>query len=130
MADGSFTTNAMPRIRQRCTQQRAAARPRPFRGDYLEQQVWSDIETFLRNPEPVLQQLQARLESDAKGSEGMQKQITRLTVLLDEKATERTRIVGLYRAVGSAKPNSTRKMDDIGAEEKRSKRSFRNSGAG
>ena len=42
------------------------------RGDHLEQQVWSDVETFLRNPEPVLEQLHARLESDAKGSDQIQ----------------------------------------------------------
>lgn len=36
------------------------------RGDQLEQQVWADVESFLRNPEPVLQQLHAKLESDRR----------------------------------------------------------------
>jgi site-specific DNA recombinase len=34
------------------------------RGDDLEQQVWSDIESFLRNPQSVLEQLHARLQSN------------------------------------------------------------------
>ena len=32
-----------------------AARSKAVRGDHLEHQVWSDVETFLRNPEPLLQ---------------------------------------------------------------------------
>lgn len=39
------------------------------RGDHLEEQVWSDVEMFLRNPEPVLAQLQARLEAETQGSD-------------------------------------------------------------
>lgn len=67
------------------------------RGDLLEEQIWSDVEAFLRNPGSVLQQLQARLESDAKGSEPIRQQIARLEGLLANKATERSRVVGLFR---------------------------------
>lgn len=35
-----------------------------IRGDQLEQQIWADVQVFLRNPKPVLGQLQARMESD------------------------------------------------------------------
>lgn len=59
--------------------------------------MWSDVETFLRNPEPVLAQLHVRLESDAKGSDHIRKQVTRLEGLLAQKATERGRVVGLFR---------------------------------
>jgi hypothetical protein len=41
---------------------------KPVRGDQLEGQVWSDVETFLRDPEPVLQQFHAKLEAEAQGS--------------------------------------------------------------
>ena len=37
-----------------------------IRGDELEQQVWIDVETFLRNPDPVLSELQSRLGSQGK----------------------------------------------------------------
>jgi hypothetical protein len=67
------------------------------RGDLLEQQVLSEVEAFLRNPEPVLQQLQARLESDSQDADQIRRQVMQLEGLLTQKATERSRMVGLYR---------------------------------
>ena len=32
-----------------------------------EQQVWADVETFLRNPEPILEQVRIRLDAEAQG---------------------------------------------------------------
>ncbi|MBI3681122.1 MAG: recombinase family protein [Acidobacteria bacterium] len=87
------------------------------RGDHLEQQVWSDVETFLRNPEPVLQQLHARLESDAQGSDQIRKQVTRLEGLLAQKATERSRVVALYRRGRLTDADLDTQMDEIGKEE-------------
>lgn len=48
-------------------------------------------------PEPVLEQLHGRLESDAKGADQIGKQLARLEGLLAQKATEWSRVVGLYR---------------------------------
>ena len=87
------------------------------RGDDLEQQVWSDVEAFLRNPEPVLKQLQARLESDAKGSDQTRKQVARLEALLAQKATERSRMVVLYRRGRLTDADLDTQMDEIGKEE-------------
>lgn len=87
------------------------------RGEHLEQQVWSDVETFLRNPEPVLQQLQARLESDAKGSDQTRKQVNRLEGLLAQKAAERSRVVGLFRRGRLTDADLDAQMDEIGKEE-------------
>jgi site-specific DNA recombinase len=87
------------------------------RGDHLEEQVWSDVETFLRNPEPVLQQLHARLESDAKGSDQFKKQVTRLEGLLAQKAAERSRVVGLYRRGRLTDADLDSQMEEIGKEE-------------
>ena len=49
-----------------------------IRGDELEQQVWIDVETFLRNPDPVLSELQSRLGSQAKGSDQVRVQLAAL----------------------------------------------------
>jgi len=87
------------------------------RGDFLEQQVWSDIETFLRNPEPVLAQLHARLEGDAKGTEQIRKQVARLEGLLEQKATERSRVASLYRRGRLSDVELDAQMDEIGKEE-------------
>jgi site-specific DNA recombinase len=68
-----------------------------IRGVHLEEQIWSDIVSFLRHPEPVLEKLQARLESDCKGSDQIRKQIARLAELAEQKVNERNRVVSLYR---------------------------------
>jgi len=44
-----------------------------------------------------LAQLHARLASDEKGSDQTRKQVTQFEELLAQKATERSRVVGLYR---------------------------------
>ena len=88
-----------------------------IRGDQLEQQVWSDVESFLRNPEPVLQQLHARLETEAKGTDQIRKQVTRLEGLLAQKTTERSRVVGLYRRGRLSDVELDAQMDEIGKEE-------------
>jgi transcriptional regulator with XRE-family HTH domain len=113
--------NAKPKFYYRCNGTNSAGLPRctskSVRGDELEQQVWSDVQAFLRNPKPVLEQLHARLESDAKGSEGTGKQIKRLEGLLEQKATERSRVVGLFRRGRLNEKALDEQMDEIGKEE-------------
>ncbi len=87
------------------------------RGDELEQQVWSDVESFLRDPGPVLQQLHDRLEADAKGSEQVRSQVTRLEGLLAQKAIERSRVLGLFRRGRLTDADLDTQMDEIGKEE-------------
>jgi transcriptional regulator with XRE-family HTH domain len=96
---------------------RGRCHAKPVRGDQLEQQVWADVESFLRDPQPVLQQLHARLESDAKGSDQNRKQVTRLEGLLAQKVTERSRVVGLYRRGRLTDTDLDAQMDEIGKEE-------------
>jgi transcriptional regulator with XRE-family HTH domain len=83
----------------------------------LETQVWSDVETFIRNPQPVLEQLHARLESDAQGCDQIRKQVTRLEGLLAQKAMERNRVVGLYRRSRLTEADLDTQMDEINKEE-------------
>jgi len=96
---------------------RGRCQSKAVRGDLLEQQVWSDVEAFLRNPEPVLEQLQARLESDAKDSEQIRRQVSRLDGLLAQKAAERSRVVGLYRRGRLDEADLDAQMEEIGKEE-------------
>ncbi len=88
-----------------------------MRGDQLEQQVWSDIEKFLRNPGEVLAQIQRRLKTDASASASAGKQIRRLEALLPEKAIERERVVGLYRRGRISDLDLDQQMEQIGSEE-------------
>jgi len=87
------------------------------RGDQLEQQVWADVEAFLRDPGPVLERLQATLEAEAAGSNDLQKKVTRLEGLLAQKSTERTRVVALYRRGRLTDNELDAQMDEIGKEE-------------
>ena len=87
------------------------------RGDDLEQQVWSDVASFLRDPQPVLEQLHSRLESDAQGSDQIRKQVARLEGLLAQKTTERSRVVGLYRRGRLTESDLDAQMEEIGREE-------------
>jgi hypothetical protein len=67
------------------------------RGDYLETQVWAELEQFLRNPSPVLRRLQAKLETGAKGKKKNVERLRRLEGMRARRAVERTRVIGLYR---------------------------------
>jgi len=83
----------------------------------LEEQVWSDVQTFLRNPGPVLAQLHSRLTSAADGTDKTQQQLRRLEGLLSQKASERARVVGLFRRGRLNDAQLDTQMDEIGKEE-------------
>jgi DNA-binding transcriptional regulator YiaG len=61
--------------------------------------------------------LHARLESDAKGTDQIRRQATRLEGLLAQKATERSRVVGLYRRGRLTDEDLDAQMAEIGKEE-------------
>jgi site-specific DNA recombinase len=86
-------------------------------GDYVEDQVWSDVECFLRNPAPVLEQLQTRLAADANRSEHAVEKLARLEGLLAQKADERNRVVGLYRRGRLSDTELDSQLDEIRKEE-------------
>jgi DNA-binding transcriptional regulator YiaG len=87
------------------------------RGDHLEEQVWSDVASFLRDPKRVLEQSHALLESDAKGTDQVRKQVARLEGLVAKKATERSRVVGLFRRGRLTDAELDTQMEEIGKEE-------------
>jgi site-specific DNA recombinase len=68
-----------------------------IQGGGLEQMVWADVEEFLRKPSIVIDALQARLRRDAKDTLKDRERLVRLRGLLEGKAGERNKIVGLYR---------------------------------
>jgi site-specific DNA recombinase len=66
-------------------------------GEFLEQAVWNDIESFLRNPGVVIDKLQQRLASERGNSKRSQEHLRKLEGSLESKAAERDRIIGLCR---------------------------------
>src|SRR5258706_5790560 len=87
------------------------------RGDDLERQVWADVESFLRNPGPVLAQIQQRLEAEAQSSGNIRERLKQLEGLLEQKAGERNRVVALYRRGRLTDAALDEQMEEIGKEE-------------
>ena len=87
------------------------------RGDLLEQQIWADVEAFLRNPEAILGQLHAKLVDETSGGPGTIDKLARIEGLLAEKAAERGRVVGLFRRGRLSEIDLDSQLDEIAKEE-------------
>ena len=85
----------------------------------IEQVVWHDIEGFLRNPGPVLKQLQDRLKGPMGRVERSQKEVLGLKKLLQGKSVERDRVLAIYRRGGIDDRTVDKQMAEIAAEEGR-----------
>ena len=97
-------------LQTRCT-------AKSVRGDDLERQVWADVETFLRNPGPVLGQIQSKLEAEAQSTGKIRERMKRLEGLLEQKAAERNRVLALYRRGRLTDAALDEQMEEIGKEE-------------
>ena len=91
---------------------------KPVRGDDLEQQVWTDVEAFLRNPGPVLAQIQTRLEAEAQSTGKIRERLKRVEGLLDQKSGERSRVLALYRRGRLSDAALDEQMEEIAREER------------
>jgi site-specific DNA recombinase len=87
------------------------------RGDDLERQVWADIQSFLRDPGPVLAQIQARMEAEVQDTGKVRERLKRLETAVEEKAAERNRVVALYRRGRLTDAGLDAQMDEIAKEE-------------
>jgi site-specific DNA recombinase len=67
------------------------------RGEALEEMVWGDVLEFLRKPSVVIERLQARMRDEANDTSKNRDRLRRLRGLLEGKAEERNKVVGLYR---------------------------------
>ena len=67
------------------------------RGEELERMVWGDVEEFLRKPSVVVERLQARMQAEVGDATKNRDRLRRLRGLLEGKAAERSKVVGLYR---------------------------------
>lgn len=66
-------------------------------GEYVEQLVWADIESFLRNPGEILERLRQRFSMQDDERQRRQKELAGLKARLEEKTAERERMLGLFR---------------------------------
>jgi site-specific DNA recombinase len=66
-------------------------------GLYVERVIWADIETFLRDPGEILERLRERLSGKGEEQKRRQKELQQFRDRLEEKTTERERMLGLFR---------------------------------
>lgn len=66
-------------------------------GDYVERLVWADIDSFLRNPGEILERLRERVSMQDGERQRRQEELNELTGRLQQKASERERVLGLFR---------------------------------
>jgi transcriptional regulator with XRE-family HTH domain len=85
-------------------------------GDYVERLVWADIEAFLRNPGDVLERLRDRLSLKDEERKQREKELTSLKSRLEEKTSERDRILGLFRRGRIDEATLDQHLDAINAE--------------
>ena len=65
------------------------------RAEWLEELVWSDVRSFLKNPEEILERARAELAEDTE-SEDLEQRHASLTRRLAAKQAEKGRYVKLY----------------------------------
>lgn len=66
-------------------------------GIYVEQVIWADIESFLRDPGEILERLRERLAIKGDEQERRQTELEQFRARLEEKTAERERMLGLFR---------------------------------
>lgn len=68
-----------------------------MRAERVENLVWADIEGFIRDPGPVIMQLEAQLKSELAQDRPVERELAELEAELTKKRADRQRVINLYR---------------------------------
>jgi len=85
-------------------------------GDFVERLVWADIESFLRNPGELVERLRQRLRVPDDERVRRKKELADLTAQLEQKETERERVLGLFRRGRINDADLDSQLDQINSE--------------
>jgi transcriptional regulator with XRE-family HTH domain len=85
-------------------------------GKYVEEVVWADIESFLRDPGEILERLRDRLSMKGDEEQRRQKELEQFRDRLEEKTAERERMLGLFRRGRIDDATLDQHLDIINAE--------------
>ena len=85
-------------------------------GDFLERNVWTDVEDFLRHPSSVIDQLRQRLAAERQDSKRSQERLAHLETALAALIPERDRILALFRKGRINEDDLDRQMAEIDRE--------------
>jgi site-specific DNA recombinase len=86
-------------------------------GTFIENEIWAEVEDFLRNPGVVIDHLHKRIRAERSDSQRTYERLTALQGCLQEKNTERDRVLGLFRKGRISEDALDRQMDQIDGEE-------------
>jgi site-specific DNA recombinase len=86
-------------------------------GVWLEKVVWTDIETFLRDPGDVLAQLAETMKSRENRVDKLRDELAGLKLRRGSKQAERDTVIGLYRRGRIDAATLDRQLDQIAEEE-------------
>lgn len=82
------------------------------KGAYLEPVVWSDIERFLRDPGDVLVEMQREAAGHPAGERQLEER-ERLEVALDERRSQRERLLDLYQHGDIGRPEFKQRAEHL-----------------
>ena len=85
-------------------------------GVYVEQLVWADIESFLRDPGEILDRLRERLSMQDGDHQRRQKELDDFQAALQQKTGERDRVLSLFRRNRIDEATLDAQLDLIDAE--------------
>lgn len=85
--------------------------------DEIEQQIWSDIEGYLRDPGPALALLAARMSGQGDQAEALRADIAKAQQEQAAKQSERDAVLALFRKGRIDERDLDRQLDSIKAEE-------------
>jgi site-specific DNA recombinase len=94
-------------------------------GQHLDSLIWTDVESFLRNPGEVSNVLNSKLSAQLPDSSSLAARCEEIQCLLGEKQAQRDLILTLYRRGRIDDACLETQLDDIQAEEEALKRQRR-----
>jgi hypothetical protein len=65
--------------------------------EWIDEEVWRDVEWFIRNPNEALHRLAAQMNTQAHQAETQREDLGRIRAELDQFQAERDTVVALYR---------------------------------
>jgi site-specific DNA recombinase len=86
-------------------------------GERLEAEVWADVDGFLRDPGPILEQLAERRREQGDQGEHLRDEIARLQQLQQAKQREKDAVITLFRRGRIDAAALDRQLDQIQQEE-------------
>jgi site-specific DNA recombinase len=85
--------------------------------DWLDGQVWSEVEAFVRNPGPLLLKLAARMQGQSDEADALRADLVTNQQEQESRQTEKDTVLALFRKGRISERDLDRQLDAIAQEE-------------